>query len=84
MKFAKREKEVRIMENKKQNTPDRARSEAGGLNTEDLLRISQRILGILEEEHCTVAQVAEILHFTNEAASTCTLVKCVSISANAR
>ena len=70
------------MENKKQNTPDRVRSEAGELNTEDLLRISKRILGILEEEHCTVAQVTEILRFTHSAASSCTLVKCVSISAN--
>lgn len=70
------------MDQKMKNAPDRARSEAGELNTEDLLRISKRILGILEEEHCTVAQVTEILRFTHSAASSCTLVKCVSISAN--
>ena len=55
-----------------------ARTEPRELSTDDLVRISQRILGILEEEHCTVAQVAEILRFTNEAASTYTLVKCAA------
>lgn len=72
------------MSGEMKNAPDRVRSEAGELNTEDLLRISKRILGVLEEEHCTVAQVAEILRFTHSAASSCTLVKCVSFLTDAQ
>ena len=64
------------MADKIKNTPDRVRSEAGELSADDLVRISQRILGVLEEEHCTVAQVSKILQFTDDAASACTLVKC--------
>ena len=55
-----------------------ARTESGELTADDYLRISQRILGVLEEECCTVAQVEQILRFTEGAASTYTLVKCVS------
>lgn len=68
------------MDNKTKNTLDQVRSRAGKLSADDLVRISQRILGVLEEERCTVAQVGEILRFTGDAASACTLVKRLSIS----
>lgn len=57
------------------NTPDRVRSEAGELSTDDLVRISRRIITILEEEFCTVEQAQRILRFAEEAAAVCTLVK---------
>ena len=72
------------MSDKIKNAPDRARSEAGLLSEDDLVRISKRIIGVLEEEHCTVAQASEILRFTHSAASSCTLVKCVSFSTDAQ
>lgn len=59
---------------------DRVRSEAGELSTDDLVRISQRILGVLEEEFCTVEQAQRILRFAEEAAAVCTLVKPIKIS----
>ena len=67
------------MADKIKNTPDRVRSEVGELSNEDLLRISQRILGVLEEEHCTVAQAGQILVFTKDAAATLTPVSCSSL-----
>ena len=61
------------------NTPDRVRSEVRELSKEDWLRISQRILGVLEEEHCTVGQAGDILTFVKDAAAKWTPVSCSSL-----
>jgi len=61
---------------KTETAPDRVGSEARELTSEDLVRIAQKILGILEEEQCTVAQADEILQFTREAAPLWAPVKC--------
>lgn len=66
------------MGDKTKNTPDQVRSEAGELDVDDLVRISRRVIDVLEEEHCTVAQVSTIVEFVERAASEFTLVKVIT------